>query len=119
MKKIIHEIRRQPQHVRELATILCTIAVVAVVGLIWFRSFQKDIYALLNTSDRQEDQDRLFATESKSIFSSMMDSLGNSKAQISELFNSNSGTSVKNPSASATSTATPQAPHPLPLSGSR
>lgn len=116
MRKIIHEIRRQPQHVRELATILCTIAVVAVVGLVWFRSFQKDIYALLNTDEQQDAQDRLFATESKSLFSSMVDSLGSSKAQISELFSGKDSTNVKT---SATPTATPQVPHPLPVSGSR
>ncbi len=116
MKKIIHEIRRQPQHVRELATILCTIAVVAIVGLVWFHSFQKDIYALLNTDEQQDAQDRLFATESKSLLSSMMDSLGSSKAQISELFSSKD-TNVKHPSASGT--PTPQVPHPLPVSGSR
>lgn len=119
MKKIIHEIRRQPEHVRELATILCTLAVVAVVGIVWFRSFQKDIYALLNPNEQKDAQDRLLVTESKSLFGSMIDALGNSKAQISDLFNGKETTTSVQNSSPSVSPATTSQPHPLPVSGNR
>src|SRR6185295_3099831 len=114
MKKIVHEIRNQPEHVRELATILCTVAVVAIVGLVWFHSFQKDIYALLNPSQQTDAQDKFFAVESKSLFSSILGTFGDTKAQLLSVFKgSGNGTTVKNSSASVS--PTPQAsPHPLP-----
>ncbi len=114
--KLIHEIRQQPHHVRELTTLLCTIAVVAVVGLVWFHSFQKDIYGLLNPEEQKDAQDTLFATQSKSLFGSMFSTLGNSKAQILDLF-SKKDTNVT-PASSPTSSPAPVA-HPLPVSNSR
>jgi hypothetical protein len=117
MKALIHEIRQQPHHVRELATILCTIAVVAVVALVWFHSFQKDIYAMLNPGDQPQAQDQLFAQQSQSLFGSLISTLGEGKAQISALFSGKSGqTDITNSSAQTDASA---AAHPLPVSGNR
>ncbi len=115
MKKIIREIRQQPHHVRELATIMCTIVVVAVVAIVWFRSFQQDMYALLNPPETQaEDAD--FARESTSLFGSMLDTVQRGRAQLSDLFTGSSGQSiiVSSPSPAANSSV-----HPLPVTGSR
>lgn len=118
MKHIIHEIRQQPHHVRELATILCTIAVVAVVALVWFHSFQKDIYGLLNPGDQPQAQDQLFAQQSQSMFGSIMNALNEGKAQISAFFSgSASQTDVTNTSTSADTSS--GVAHPLPVSGNR
>lgn len=117
MKSIIHEIRNQPQHVRELATVLCTIAVVAVVILVWFNSFQKNIYALLNPDQQLQAQDQQFAQQSKSLFGSILQTLGDGKTQILNLFGGKSQTDVVNP---APQTNNPSnAAHPLPVSGNR
>ncbi len=117
MKHIIHEIREQPHHVRELATLLCTIAVVAVVVLVWFGSFQHDIYALLNPDQQpQQGQDQLFAQQSKSLFSSIIQAFNNGKAQISDLFSGNQAGVINSPSPSPTPT---ESTHPLPVAPSK
>lgn len=116
MRKIIHEIRQQPSHIRELATVLCTVVVVAIVGLVWFSSFQKDMYALLNPEQKSEAQDKLFAQESKSLFGSIFQVLSDGKAQISNLFSGSGEVDItNNPSESNT----PASAHPLPVSGSK
>ena len=115
MKKIIHEIRNQPQHVRELATVLCTIAVVAVVVTVWFHSFQKNIYALLNPDQQPQAQDQMFAQESKSLFGSILQTISDGRAQISNLFSGKSQTDIINAPASQTNNPS-NVPHPLPVS---
>jgi hypothetical protein len=116
MKHIIHEIRQQPQHIRELATALCTIVVVAVVVVVWFHSFQHDVYALLNPSqETQVGQDRLFAQQSQSLFGTIGDVFKNSKAQISSFFNGQgTQTNFVNNQTAGDSSA-----HALPVSGSK
>ena len=119
MKHIIHEIRQQPHHVRQLATILCTIAVVAVVVTVWFNSFQHDIYAMLNPEPQSQAQDQMFAQQSKSLFGSMWQVFSDGKAQISSLFSSKGTQSdVVNTSATQTNNQN-SAPHPLPVSGNK
>jgi hypothetical protein len=117
MKKIIQEIRSQPHHVREIATILCSIVVVAVVVWIWFNSFQKNIYTLLNPDKSAPAEDQIFAQESKSLFGSILDTLNGGRAQISNLIKGQSQTDVTSGSASS---PTPQAStHPLPVQSNR
>lgn len=119
MRKIIHEIRNQPAHVRELATMLCTVVVVAIVGLLWFRSFQHDIYTMLNPKQSEgQAQDQLFAQQSKSLFGSISQVLKDGKAQIFNLFTGSSQTDITNSPASSNSSSNNQA-HPLPVSGSK
>lgn len=116
MKSIIHEIRRQPDHIKELATLLCTIIVVVIVGFVWFRSFQHNIYALLNPGDVPQAEERVFAQESKSLFSSIAQIVGDSKAQISSFFNGSNGElNVINNQTDSNTDKT----HPLPVSGDR
>lgn len=119
MKTIIHDIRQQPHHIREIATLLCTIVVVAVVVLLWFHSFQKDMYAMLNPGDQPAAQDQTFAKQSQSMFSSIMSTINDGKAQISAFFSGSAGqTDISNNTQSTTDTSA-SAPHPLPISGTR
>jgi hypothetical protein len=118
MKQIIHEIRQQPQHIRALATVLCTVAVVAVVVAVWFNSFQKDIYALLNPEQQSQAEDQRFAKESKSLFGSILQTISDGRAQISSLFGGKSQTNVIN-NQSEPNTAPDDSIHPLPVSGSK
>jgi len=119
MRKIINEIRNQPQHVRKLATILCTIAVVAVVALIWFQSFQNNIYTLLNPEQQTEAQDKLFAQESKSLFGSIIQVFSNGKAQISDFFSGQDNQSDILNSQNTQTAPKNVTTHPLPVSGNK
>ena len=114
MKHIIHEIRNQPHHVRALATVLCTVVVVAIVVAVWFNSFQKDIYALLNPEQQSQAEDQRFAKESKSLFSSILQTLDDGKAQILNLFDGESQTDVINDRSTSNNSI-----HLLPISGNR
>ncbi len=119
MKTIIHEIRNQPHHVREIATIVCTVAVVAVITFIWFHSFQKNIYTLLNPEEQTQSQDKVFAKESKSLFASMFEVISNGRAQISNIFSSKESESdVINTQDQTTADESGEV-HPLPVSGNR
>jgi hypothetical protein len=119
MRAIIKEIRNQPHHVRELATVLCTIVVVAIVGIVWFHSFQHDIYAMLNPTDAPQAQDQMFAQQSTSLFGSMFQALKNSSAEISNFFSGKgSQTNIVNTQTYQTNSPS-TATHPLPVSGGR
>ena len=73
------------------------------------------MYALLNPEDASQADDRKFATESKSLFGSILDTLGNGKAQISNFFGGDGGEVevINNDSEQNAKT------HPLPVSGNR
>ncbi|MBP9822246.1 MAG: hypothetical protein KBC81_02280 [Candidatus Pacebacteria bacterium] len=119
MKTIIHEIRQQPHHVREIATIVCTVAVAAVVVFVWFHSFQKNIYTLLNPEDQTQSQDKVFAQESKSLFGSILQTLSDGKAQIASIFSGTSSQSeIINIQNQETVTGSDKA-YPFPVSGNR
>ena len=65
---ILKNIQEQPQHIREIMFGLCVVTTVSLVGAVWFRDFQNDMYALLNPEDVQ--QERFLAQEnSESLFS--------------------------------------------------
>ena len=118
MKAVINNIRSQPHHVRHLATVVCTVAVVAVVAVVWFNAFQHDVYALLNPSETQtagEPQDKLFATQSKSLLGSIFQIFGDTKAQLSS-FVSGKGNKTDIVNTQAT-TQTDTAVHPFAFLG--
>ena len=52
----LHEIRKQPQHHREIMFGLCVITSVSMVGMVWFNSFQKTLYVLLNPEDTTDQR---------------------------------------------------------------
>ena len=65
---------------------LAMVTCVSLVGMVWFRSFQKDMYALLN--GEQEIETRFFAqSESKSLFGYFKETLKDGQAFIGGLFN--------------------------------
>lgn len=45
----LDDIKKQPRHVREIMFGLCVVTTISLVGLVWFRSFEKDVFVLLNT----------------------------------------------------------------------
>lgn len=54
MKKIIHEIRQQPLHVRKAFAITLTILTFSAIGLFWAKSTQKQVVAMLNGTQAEQ-----------------------------------------------------------------
>jgi hypothetical protein len=88
INKILDYIKQQPERDREIMFFVSSFITILLVGIIWFNSFQKNLYALLNP---EEDFKKSFAaTESvqiPSLFGFMAQSFLNIKDSISIFFN--------------------------------
>ena len=60
---ILDEIREQPEHVRKIMFGFCVITTVSIVGVIWYRSLEKNLFALLNP-DEMANQPKYAQTNS-------------------------------------------------------
>ena len=60
---LLEDIRKQPRHVREMMFAFCVIITVSLVGLVWFRSFEKNIFVLINPDPKKQEQ--FFAERAK------------------------------------------------------
>ena len=58
----LDEIRKQPQHHREIMFGLCVVTTISLVGMVWYNSFEKNLYVLLNPGDKA---DQRFLAQSK------------------------------------------------------
>lgn len=68
---------------------LCVITTVSLVGMVWFDSFKKDTYALLNPEDIK--QERLLAQENQmSLFGNLSEAFKDIGATISGFWGSDS-----------------------------
>jgi|SRR3989344_2661143 len=52
----LDDIKKQPRHIREIMFGLCVITTISLVGLVWFRSFEEDIFVLINTDPVKQAQ---------------------------------------------------------------
>jgi hypothetical protein len=52
----LDDLRRQPRHHREIMFGLCVLTSVSMVGMVWFNSFQKNLYVLLNPEDTTDQR---------------------------------------------------------------
>ncbi|OGN08029.1 MAG: hypothetical protein A2750_00980 [Candidatus Yanofskybacteria bacterium RIFCSPHIGHO2_01_FULL_45_42] len=84
--KWLDEIHKQPKGARELLFALCVVATLSLIGMAWFRSFDKQLFALLNPDVKIEDQKHYAVNEAPSIFASIGQLFGDLKAQISGIF---------------------------------
>lgn len=85
----LEDIKKQPQHIREIMFGLCVITTVSLVGMIWFNSFKRDTYALLNPEDVK--QERLLAQENQtSLFGNLSKTFKDISATISSFWGSDS-----------------------------
>jgi hypothetical protein len=50
---LLEEIRQQPKHIRQIMFGLCVTITISMIGIIWYRSFEKNIFALLNPTEMQ------------------------------------------------------------------
>ncbi len=58
------EIRKQPRHHRELMFGLSVVTAMSLVGMVWYNSFEKDLYTLLNPGESMEGK---FLAENKPV----------------------------------------------------
>jgi hypothetical protein len=87
-KSIWQEIKEQPDHIREVFMWVCVIAVFSVIGFSWFRSTSKQLVALVNPEQAQQDQIASAKEDSTSSpFATISKSWKSLTANIGELFN--------------------------------
>jgi len=83
----LDDIQQQPRGTREVMFVLSVIISVSLVGMVWFSSTEKDLYALLNPEEVQ--QDVFFAKEDgerNSLFASISQLGLDMKASFFEIF---------------------------------
>jgi len=82
----LNDIKNQPQQTREIMFGLSVFITILLVGMIWFHSFQRNLYVLMNPEDGLE---KAFAVESlpaPSLFGFIWQSVGEVKGLVSGLF---------------------------------
>ncbi len=87
----LDEIRKQPQHHREIMFGLSVVTTISLVGMVWYNSFQKNLYALLNPG---ETTDQRYLATAKNV-PSLLGNIGQTgqdlKAAFLNIFSSVSG----------------------------
>jgi hypothetical protein len=88
MKRLIKEIREQPEHIRHIFMWALVLITFSLVGFTWFRSTQKKFVALLNPAAAQAEQMLAAKTTPQgfSPFATIGNSFKDLQANISELF---------------------------------
>ena len=127
--KHIDRIRSQPQHIRELWVVGCTVVVVLIIVAIWFRSFNNNVYALLNPGQAPAPEQNIAANggglpagqadTSASLFGSIGQAIQDAKAEISGLLNFSSSVSTNQSADGNAQPVTGGPVHALPVSGNR
>jgi len=84
----LNDIKKQPQETREIMFYLSVFITILLVGMVWFRSFQTNLYVLMNP---EEDAEKALAVENASVpslFGFIWQTAGEVKGLVSGLFNS-------------------------------
>lgn len=83
----LDEIRKQPQHHREIMFGLCVVTTISLVGMVWYNSFEKNLYVLLNPG---ENTDPKYLADNKTV-PSLLGDIGKTgqdlKAAFLDIFN--------------------------------
>ena len=83
----LDDIKKQPRHIREIMFGLCVVTTISLIGLVWFRSFEKDVFVLLNTDPAKQAQfygDR--AGRTPTVFAAATKTFGNLRATMYSAF---------------------------------
>lgn len=83
---LLNDIRKQPRHVREIMFGLCVVITVSLVGMIWFRSFEEDVFVMLNTDE--QIQAKFYAERDKNapIYANLVNAVGGLRAVLYDAF---------------------------------
>ncbi len=52
----LDDIRKQPRHHREIMFGLCVVTTISLVGMVWYNSFEKNLYVLLNPGENADQR---------------------------------------------------------------
>ena len=115
--KLLDEIRSQDRGVRELMFALCVITSISLVLTVWFRSFQKDVFVLLNPDETSQQRFLAQLDKNPSVFNFASKGFGNARALFYSLFNNN-GQEKKSNEIIIQNDSQEEA-HPLPVSGNK
>ena len=83
---LLDDIRKQPRHVREIMFGLCVVITVSLVGMIWFRSFEEDVFVMLNTD--KEIRAKFYAERDKNapLYANLTKAVGELRAVLYNAF---------------------------------
>lgn len=112
---LLDDIRQQPRHIREIMFAFCVVITVSLAGLVWFRSFEEDLFVLLNTDP--EKQKQFFVERAKNtptLVASAKTSYATLRATISTLLLLENDQEIKNNKTQST-----DKPYLLPLPGKK
>lgn len=83
----LEELRKQPRHHREIMFGLCVVTTISLVGMVWYNSFEKNLYTLMNPGEGAEQK---FLAKNESI-PSLLGDIGKTgkdlKATFYNIFN--------------------------------
>lgn len=85
--KFFDDIKNQPQQTREIMFGLSVFITVLLVGLIWFHSFQRNLFVLLNPEDGLEKALAVENAPVPSLFGFIWQTAGDVKGLVSGLLN--------------------------------
>ena len=114
----LDDIRKQPQHHREIMFGLCVVTTISLVGMVWYNSFEKNLYVLLNPGDITDQRN---LAENKNV-PSLLGDIGKTgqdlKAAFLNIFNL-TGNDKKDNVIDGTKVSEPTRVYTLPLSEKR
>jgi len=114
----LDDIRKQPQHHREIMFGLCVITAVSLVGMIWYNSFQTNLYVLLNPEQTTDQRNLAENKTAPSLFGDIGKTGQDLKAAFYSIFNLNSNDKKDNVTGN-TQTNDSGRVYTLPLSGKK
>lgn len=92
---MLKEIRRQPEHIREIFMWLCVVIVFSFVILAGFRQTNEKLVALINPEITEEAEMYIAQKKPQSPLESLAGYLGDLRASITDVFSFNFSNSVQ------------------------
>jgi|SRR3989344_2363245 len=83
----LDEIRKQPQHHREIMFALCVVTAISLVGMVWYNSFEKNLYVLLNPEETADQRNLAENKNAPSLLGDIGQTAQDLKASFLNIFN--------------------------------
>ena len=83
----LDEIRKQPRHHRETMFGLCVVTTISLVGMVWYNSFEKNLYVLLNPEETTNQRNLAENKNMPSLFGDIGKTGQDLKAAFYNIFN--------------------------------
>ena len=79
---LLDDIRKQPRHIREIMFGLCVVITLSFIGMIWFRSFEEDVFVLLNTDENIRAKFYAEREKNAPVYANLTKAMGELRATI-------------------------------------